>query len=212
MMRLFWLVLEQTVRVAFRKGGGAFGTLAFYVIVVTLFTFGLGPADVNKHISAILCVALLMSNITALPLLYERDYEDGTLEQFILQPVLLELLIMAKICGQWIASVVPLLLISPLLAMMANVSSEQAVDVLITLLLASPTIVALGSIAAALTLGNKRGGLLQAMVVMPLYIPVLIFAASPANQSAYLLLAAMMFASVPLSCIITTILIRIAND
>ncbi len=212
MSRLFWLVLGQTVRIAFRKGGGAFGTLAFYVIIVTLFTFGLGPEGMHQHAGAVLCVALLMANITALPLLYERDFEDGTLEQFLLQPVLLEVLVLAKICGQWIASVLPLLVVSPLLALMSNLPAGQILHVAAMLLLASPTVVALGSIAAALTMGSKRGGLLQSLVIMPLYIPVLIFASSVGGEAAYLSLAAMMCASLPIACYISAALIRISQD
>lgn len=212
MSRLFWLVLEQTVRIAFRKGGGALGTLAFYVITVTVFTFGLGPEGMHHHARAVLCVALLLSTITSLPLLYERDHEDGTLEQFLLQPVLLEVLVLAKIGGQWVASLLPMLLVSPLLAVMAGLGMEQTAYVMAMLLLASPTMVALGSIAAALTLGSKRGGLLQALVVMPLYIPVLIFAAALEGQAAYLSLGAMMCASLPLACYISAALIRISQD
>jgi heme exporter protein B len=211
MSSLFGLVLEQTVRIAFRKGGGALGTLAVYVIIVTLFTFGLGPEVMHQHAGAVLCVALLLANITALPLLYERDYEDGTLEQFLLQPILLEMLVLAKMCGQWLASIFPLLLVSPLLAVMANLDPPQVVHALSMLLQASPTIVALGSVAAALTLGSKRGGLLQALIIMPFYIPVLIFA-SAGIEGSYLFLAGMMCAAVPLACFLCAALIRISQD
>jgi heme exporter protein B len=212
MNRIFWLVLQQTVNVAFRKGGGAFGTLAFYIIIFTLLTFALGPEEITLRAGAVFCIALLLANITALPLLFERDHEDGTIEQFLLQPVLLELLVLAKICGQWVASVAPLLVVSPLLAVMANLSFDQAMRPLFMLLLASPTVVALGSIAAALTLGSRRGGLLQALVVMPLYIPVLIFASTLEGEGAYYMLAGMLCATVPLSCYISAALIRVSQD
>jgi heme exporter protein B len=211
-MSPFALILRQTVRLAFRKGGGALGTTAFYMIIVTLFTFGLGPESMSQHAAAVMCVALLLSTVTALPMFYERDYEDGTLEQFLLQPVLLEVLVLAKICGQWLASIVPMLAVSPLLAVMANLNGEQAAYIIIMLMLASPTIIALGSIAAALTLGSKRGGLLQALVVMPLYIPVLIFAASAGEQAAILFLSGMLFASLPLACFASAALIKLAQD
>ena len=212
MSGLFWLIFEQTVAVAFRKGGGAFGTLAVYVIIVTLFTFALGPEGMHQYAGAVLCVALLLANITALPLVYERDHEDGTLEQFLLQPVLLEMLVLAKLCGQWVASIFPLLLVSPILAAMASLDMQQAVHVLFMLLLASPTVVALGSIAAALTLGSKRGGLLQALLVMPLYIPVLIFASMPPTESTYLFLGGMLCAAIPVASYVCAALIRIAQD
>jgi heme exporter protein B len=211
-MKAFSLILRQTVSLAFRKGGGALGTMAFYIITVTLFIFGLGPENMHQHAGAVMCVALLLATVTALPLFYERDHEDGTLEQYLLQPVMLEILVLAKICGQWLACIVPMLLVSPLLAVMANLDAEQTVFVLKKLALASPTVVALGSIAAALTLGSRRGGLLQSLIVMPLYIPVLIFAASPGEHGALLFLSGMLFAALPIACFASAALIRISQD
>lgn len=211
-MKWFLLILRQTVKLAFRKGGGALGGMAFYIIIVCLFTFALGPEGMRAHAGAVMCVALLLSNVTSLPLMYERDHEDGTLEQFLLQPVLLEILVLARICGQWVASVFPMLAVSPVLAAMAGLSASQTADAMLLLTLASPTIVALGSVAAALTIGNRRGGLLQALVVMPLYIPLLIFAASAGQQGALMFLTAMMLASLPLSCLISSALIRMSQE
>ena len=211
-MNPFWLILKQTVMLAFRKGGGALGCMAFYVIAVTLFTFALGPEATRGSAGAVLCVALLLSAITVLPLFYERDHEDGTLEQLLLYPMLLELLVLAKLLGQWVSCILPMLLVSPLLAMSAGLSGEQMAQALWPLLLASPTVLALGSIAAALTLDTRRGGLLQALVVMPLYVPVLIFAASGAQTGAQLILAAMLCAALPLSCYLSAALIRISQE
>ena len=212
MSPFFSLILRQTVRVAFRKGGGAFGTMAFYIIIVTLFTFDLGPQSMREHAGAVMCVGLLLSSITALPLFYERDFEDGTLEQFLLQPVMLETLVLAKICGQWLANIAPILVLSPLLAVMSNLDSGQILHVMKLLVLASPTIISMGSIVAALTLGAKHGGLLQPLVVMPFYIPVLIFAASAEEKGSIMFLSGMLFASLPLSCFISAALIRISQD
>lgn len=211
-MSPFSLILNQTVTLAYRKGGGAFGTMAFYIITVTLFTFALGPENMSAHAGAVMCVGLLLASVTALPQFYERDFEDGTLEQFLLQPMLLELLVLAKICGQWLANILPILVATPLLAVMANLSGTQTLQALLILLLASPTIVALGSIAAALTIDSRRGGLLQALIVMPLTIPVLIFAASAGGQGALWFLTGMLLASVPLSCYVSAALIRVSQD
>lgn len=209
---MFLLILTQTLTLAFRKGGGAFGSMAFYIMIITLFTFALGPEALHMHAGAVMMVGLLLAGITSLPLLYERDYEDGTLEQFLLQPVLLELVVMAKIMGQWLANIFPLLLLSPLLAMMAGLNADSTIDIMTLLLLASPTLVAIGSVAAALTLGTRRGGLLQALVILPFYMPVLIFAASNAGQGALWLLAGMACASIPFACIATAALIRMSTD
>lgn len=210
-MNPFWLVLKQTVMLAFRKGGGAMGCMAFYVISVTLFTFALGPEATGGSAGAVLCVALLLSTVTVLPLFYERDHEDGTLEQLLLYPMLLELLVLAKLLGQWLSCILPMLAVSPLLALSCGLSGGQMSQALWPLLLASPTVVALGSLAAALTLDTRRGGLLQALVVMPLYVPVLIFAASGQGAAA-LILSAMLFASLPLSCFLSAALIRISQE
>ncbi len=209
---MFSLMLGQTVSLAFRKGGGAFGTCAFYIIIVTLFTFALGPEAMAAQAGAVMCVGLLLASISALPLFYERDHEDGTLEQLLLQPVVLEWLVLAKIVGQWVSLVVPILIVSPLLAVTANMDSAQTWHAVSMLVLASPTVIALGSIAGALTLGSKRGGLLQALVVMPLYVPVLIFAASAGQQGALLLLTGMLCGMLPLACFVSAALIRISQD
>lgn len=210
-MKIFFLIFMQSILLSFRKGGGAFGACAFYVIVVTLFTFAIGAQAMEQYATAIMCISLLLATITCLPLLFERDYEDGTLEQFLLQPVLLEILVAAKILGQWCSHILPVLLVSPLLALSAGLSFAQSLNSILILLLASPTMLALGAIGAALTLGSKRGGLLQALVVMPLYIPVLIFASS-AGDSGILFLSALLFFSLPFSCYVCSALIRISED
>lgn len=206
---MFTAILNQSIKLSFRKGGGALGACAFYVIVVTLFTFALGVAEAARFALPIMCVSLLLATITTLPLMFERDHEDGTLEQLILQPVLLEFLVLSKIIGQWCSQIAPILLVSPLLALMSDMDFETAKETFFTLLLASPTIVAIGAISASLTLGSKRGGLLQALVVMPFYVPVLIF--SSGNGGA-MFLAGMMCASLPLACYACAALVRVSVD
>lgn len=209
---MFKLILAQTLVHAFRKGGGAFGTCAFYIIIVTLFTFALGPEGMHTHAGAVMCVAMLLSSITALPLMFERDHEDGTLEQYLLWPVALEILVLAKILGQWLAIILPILVVSPIMALFADLNAQQTLSALSLLLLASPSMVAIGAMAAALTLGAKRGGLLQALVTLPLYIPILIFAASTGGQGALLFLAGILCASVPVACLICAGIIKISVE
>jgi heme exporter protein B len=209
---MFQLILIQTLTHAFRKGGGAFGSCAFFIIIVTLFTFALGAQAMERHAGAVMCVAMLLANITALPLLYERDYEDGTLEQFLLQPVILELLVLAKILGQWLAIIGPILLISPLVAVFADLPPAPIAQLLLQLSLASIGMVAIGSLAASLTLGAKRGGLLQALIILPLYIPILIFAVSTDGQGAVWFLSGIVLAALPLACFISAGLVRMSAD
>lgn len=209
---MFSLILRQTVTHAFRKGGGALGTVAFYIIIVTLFTFALSPETMAQYAGAVMAAAMLLASLIALPLFYERDYEDGTLEQYLVQPVMLELLALAKIAGAWLAIALPILIVSPLMALSSGLTWEQTQLALLSLLLASPSIVALGSITAALTIGARRGGLLQALIILPLYIPILIFATSMSGQGALLFLTAMLLASLPLSCGLSAWLIRLNAD
>ena len=208
---MFLSILTQTIQLSFRKGGGALEACAFYVIAVMVFIFALGASAMAQYATAIMCVSMLFSMITTLPLMFERDHEDGTLEQLILQPVPLEILILAKIIGQWCSYIVPILLVSPMLAVMANMNFEQTIATLLVLLLASPTMVAIGAISAALTIGNKRGGLLQTLVVMPFYVPVLIFATAN-GQSNVALLIGMIFASLPIACYLCAALVRVSVD
>jgi heme exporter protein B len=208
---MFNLILTQTVQLAFRKGGGALGTVVFYVIAMTLFTFALGPDVMSKYAGAAMAVAMLLASLIALPLIYERDYEDGTLEQLLLAPAMLEIIALAKICGQWLAIALPILIASPLVAVFCNLPWEKWQQAWWLLLLASPSMIAIGSIGAALTIGTRRGGLLQALIVLPLYIPLLIFAAS-GGQGAALILVAILCASMPVSCYITAALLRLSLD
>jgi heme exporter protein B len=204
---MFLLIFTQTLKLSFRKGGGAMGACAFYVMAATLFTFALGPQAAGHYAPAMLAVALLLATVTALPLLFERDWEDCTLEQYLLQPVLLEFVVLAKLAGAWAAQMLPMLLVSPLLALMAGVSDMRA---LLPLLLASPTLMAIGAIGAALTLGARRGGLLQALVVLPLMVPVLIFA-SGEGQGNLLFLTGLLCASIPLSAFTCAALMRMSE-
>ncbi len=209
---MFRLILTQTLTHAFRKGGGAFGSCAFYIIIVTLFTFALTPETMGTYAGAVMCVAMLLASITALPLIFERDYEDGTMEQFLIWPVALEVLVFAKLVGQWLSIIVPILIVSPLVALFADLNLSQTINVMTLLILASPSMIAISVIAAALTLGTKRGGLLQALITLPLYIPILIFAASAGGQGALLFLGGALLATVPLACFIGAGLIKISVD
>ncbi len=209
---MFQLVLSQSISQSFRRGGGAFGACAFYIIIVTLFAFALSPDTLSKHAGAVMCVAMLLASITAMPLLFERDHEDGTLEQYLLWPVALELLMLAKIAGQWIAVTLPILLASPLMAMFAGLEFETALSAMLQLLLASFSMIAVGSIAAALTLGARRGGLLQALITLPLYVPILIFASASSGAGALMFLGAIALASWPLACFLCAAIIKVTCD
>ncbi len=208
---MFKAVLNQTLSLAFRKGGGAMGALAFYVIVFTLFTFALGPEGMLRDALAVMCVALLLSSVIAVPHIFERDYEDGMLEQYLLQPIMLEVIIGAKLLGMWVVQLLPILLIAPLLCLMAGLDVAESSELLWRLFLLSPSMAAIATLTAALTIGSKRGGVLPALISLPLSIPLIIFAAGVHGNGAMLLLAAFAFASVPLTCFVSAALIRVVD-
>lgn len=209
---MFSLVLKQTLNHSFRRGGGAFGVLAFYLMVITAFTFALTPEGLKEYALAVQCVALLMAITTALPLLFEQDYEDGTLEQFLLQPTALEWLVAAKLAGLAIALAGPVLLLTPLIAAIAGLTASETANAFMHLLLLAPVLLALGAVAVALTLGHRRGGLLQALITLPFAMPAIIFAASKSGEGAISFLAGMTLISVPLACLICASLIRISQE
>ncbi len=209
---MFKLILLQSLSQSFRRGGGAFGACAFYIIIVTLFAFTLSPELLASHAGAVMCVAMLLASITSMPMLFERDYEDGTLEQFLLWPVVLEVLVLAKITGQWLAVTLPILLVSPLVALLAGLETAVALKALAQLFLASFSMIAISAIASSLTLGAKRGGLLQALITLPLFVPVAIFAASSSGAGALLFLAAMALALWPLACFVCAAVLKVAVE
>ncbi|MEZ5691291.1 MAG: heme exporter protein CcmB [Rickettsiales bacterium] len=211
-MRYFLSIFRQSVMLSFRKGGGAMGACAFYIITIALFIFAMGPQMVSSYTTSVMSISMLLAIITTLPLMFERDYEDGSLEQIILQPVLLEIMVLAKICGSWCSNILPILIVSPLIAISASLSVQQILVSLSVLTVASFVMVALGAIGAALTIGSKRGGLLQALVIMPLYIPILIFSSTNSGEHGLLFLSGILLFLLPLSCYVCAALIRISSD
>jgi len=208
---MFSLMLGQTIKLAFRKGGGAFGTLAFYIIVFTLFAFALSPEAMKHYALAVMVVALVLASVTGQPLIFERDHEEGMLEQYVLKASSLEAVIFAKLVGQWVVQLLPILVTLPLLMMMAGLENKEAYDAMLRMILLSPSIAAIGVMTAAFTLGSRRGGLLPALISLPLLMPIVIFASSVGGAGAVLLLAAAALVSVPFSCFVSAAVVRISG-
>lgn len=205
-------VFLRDLRIAPRRGGGLFATLGFCLMVFCAFAFSLGPEALHAVAPRVLVTCVLLSLLLALPNLFERDDEDGTLEQYLLAPGALEWLVLAKLAAFWLTAALPLILLAPLLALMADLSGEAMCTLLITLALSTPTLCAVGALSAALTLGIRRSGITQALIVLPLYIPPLIFAAGADMQGAGTLLAAMALIAVPVSCLLSAVLLRITVE
>jgi heme exporter protein B len=180
-MNRHWLIFRTIVcrdlSLALRQSSGVWPLLAFFAITVSLFPLSVGPDPrLLQEISVgVLFVCALLASMLAVPKLFEEDYEDGSLTQLMLQQTLPEIVVSAKILAHWLATGVPLIVVAPMLALLLNMPPEQMFRVVLALLVGTPTLSLIGAVGAALTLGIRRAGGLIGLLVLPLYIPVLIF-------------------------------------
>ncbi len=173
----FFTLVKRDLRLAVREGGALGTALGFYLIVVTLMPLGLGP-DLNllsRIAPGVLWIALLLAALLSLGRIFESDDEDGSLEVMALGGLPLELVAFAKATAHWLSTGIPLALLAPVLAVLLNLDTNAYWILVVTMLIGTPAISFLGLIGAALTLRSKKGGLLLALLVLPLYIPTLIF-------------------------------------
>jgi heme exporter protein B len=171
--------LARDLKLALRSRAELGVQLLFYVIVVTLFPLGIGPEPTTLRTlgPGVLWVAALLASLLALPRLFAADFADGTLEQIALSPHPLPALVSGKILAHWLATGAPLVALSPLLAMQFGLDAGEIGVLVAGLLLGTPTLSLLGAIGAALTLGVRGSGALLALLILPLYVPILIFGA-----------------------------------
>ncbi len=179
-MTAFLALLKRDLLLAVREGSALGTALGFYVVVVTLLPLGLGPdlKLLSRIAPGVLWIALLLAALLSLPRLFEADHEDGSLEVMATAPLPLELAVTAKALAHWISTGIPLALMAPVLGLMLNLDIALTPALVATMLAGTPAISFLGSVGAALTLKARRGGLLLALLVLPLYIPTLIFGIS----------------------------------
>lgn len=171
--RLLW----RDLTLALREGGALGTALGFYLVVVALLPLGLGPdlKLLTRIAPGVLWIALLLAALLSLGALFERDLEDGTLDAITMGPLPLELVCAAKALAHWLSTGIPLTLMAPLLGLLLNLEEDAYLPLVATMLAGTPAISFLGAIAAALTLRTRRGGLLVALLVLPLYVPTLIY-------------------------------------
>ena len=175
-----WMsMLRRDMTLALRRRSDVLTTLIFFVIVVSLFPLGVGPErDMLRAIApGVIWVAALLASMLALGRMFSSDYLDGTLEQMLLSPQSLPVLVFGKITAHWLSTGLPLVVIAPILALQFDLSPEAIGVLLLSLMLGTPLLSMIGAIGAALTVGLRGGGALVALLVLPLYIPVLIFGA-----------------------------------
>jgi heme exporter protein B len=178
-------LLLRDMRLAVRVGGGAFIGVLFFLIVVTLVPFAIGPdlALLARIGPAILWLGALLANLLALDRLIATDYEDGSLDLILTARVPLELALVAKALAHWLTTGLPLVIAAPLLGLLLNLGPGATGAVALTLLAGTPALTFIGLIGAALTVALRRGGLLLAILVLPLTVPVLIFGVAAANAA-----------------------------
>lgn len=179
-MTAFLSLLKRDLTLAVREGAALGTALGFYLVVVAMLPLGLGPdlKLLSRIAPGVLWIALLLAALLSLPRLLEADHEDGSLEVMATAPLPLELAVAAKALAHWISTGIPLALAAPVLGLMLNLDIALTPVLVATMLAGTPAISFLGSIGAALTLKARRGGLLIALLVLPLYIPTLIFGIS----------------------------------
>ena len=177
--------LRRDLRLALRSKAELGVQLLFYIIVVTLFPLGVGadPTLLRALGPGVLWVAALLASLLSLPRQFAADFADGTLEQIALSAYPLPALISGKILAHWLTTGVPLAVLSPLLALQFGLDGNELVVLTAGLLLGTPTLSLLGAIGAALTLGLRAGGALLALLILPLYVPILIFGAGAVEAS-----------------------------
>ena len=210
------------LRLSLRQGGDIGLVLGFFVLAVLLFPFGVGPEPelLDRIGAGIIWVAALLASVLSLDRLFAADHADGGLDLIALSPSPLELVVLAKGAAHWVTTGLPLTLISPVLAIFVDLDPSAIPVLTLGLLIGTPALSLLGAIAAGLTLGARRPGILVSLLVLPLYLPVLIFAtgaveaslAADGARAHLLLLGALTLAALPLAPLAAAAALRQALD
>ncbi|MGK0442222.1 MAG: heme exporter protein B [Pseudohongiellaceae bacterium] len=173
----FMATLRRDLLLAYRRRGDFANPLIFFLIVCSLFPLGLGPGPqkLAEMAPGIVWVVALLACLLASDTLFRGDFDDGSLEQMVLSPVSLYLQVLAKTMAHWLLTGVPLALMSPLLALLLQLPADGVVAMVLSLLIGSAVLSLIGAIGAALTVSLRKGGVLLSLIILPLYVPVLIF-------------------------------------
>ncbi len=177
--------VRRDLTLVMRNRSDVVTTLFFFVIVVSLFPLGIGPEleTLRTIAPGVVWVAALLAAMLSLARLFADDYADGTLEQMLVAPAALPLVVLGKVIAHWLATGLPLVLVAPLLGLQFGLPADGLKVLMVSLLLGTPVLSLIGAIGAALTLGLRGGGVLVSLLVLPLYIPVLIFGAGAVDAT-----------------------------
>lgn len=219
-LRASLALFRRDLRLAYRRKSDLVQPLLFFVIVVTLFPLGVSPESETLRAIApgVIWIAALLATLLGLDSLFRADFDDGTLEQLLLSPHPLALLVLAKIAAHWFLVGLPLVVFAPLLAVLMHMPPTGLITLVQTLLLGAPVLSLIGSVGSGLTVGLRRGGVLIALLVLPLYIPVLIFGATAVDAAGagldvsghISLLAALLVLSLTLTPLATAAALRVS--
>lgn len=184
-MSAWFETLRRESLLVMRKKSDVLNPLVFYLLVISLFPLGVSPApEVLARIApGVIWVAVLLSVMLSLERLFRDDYRDGSLEQLLLASHGGAGLVLAKVMAHWLLTCMPILILSPLVALLMGVSAEALGAIMLTLLVSTPALNMLGAVGAALTVGVGRSGVLLSLLILPLFIPVLIFATSAVDAA-----------------------------
>lgn len=184
-MSAFLALVQRDLRLALRQGSDAALVLAFFVLAVVLFPFGVGPEPqlLARIAAGVVWVTALLAALLSLDRLFQLDYEDGSLETLALTPMPLEAQVLAKCLAHWLTTGLPLVLAAPVLAALLQLPGEGYLTLILAMVLGTPSLSLVGAVGAALTLGARRAGVLLSLLVLPLYIPVLIFGVAAVDQA-----------------------------
>lgn len=219
MLKAFYHLLARDLRLAFRSRHELANPLIFFVLVVTLFPLAVTPSENLLSVMApgVIWVSALLSVLLSLDRLFKQDYEDGSLDQLMLSPNPLVILVLAKVSAHWLLTGLPLVLIAPVLGMFMYVPDEAISVLVFSLLLGTPVLSLVGAIGVSLTVAVNRGGVLLSLIILPLYIPVLIFGANAVDVASdglsvrgqLLFLGAMLALALSLAPLATAVALRI---
>lgn len=221
-MKSFVEIVRRDLRLALRQGTDSVMVVTFFVLTVVLFPFGIGPElNILQRVSpGVLWVTALLASMLSLDRLFQNDYEDGALELLTLSPTPLPVVVVAKATAHWLTTGLPLIAAAPLLAVLLNMNSAGFVTLIGAMLLGTPSLSLIGAVGAGLVLGARRGGVLLSLLILPLYIPVLIFGVGAVDAAIHgfspnaqlLVLAAILLAALPLAPWATSAAIRQAIE
>ncbi|HKF71822.1 MAG TPA: heme exporter protein CcmB [Stellaceae bacterium] len=208
-MTAFWALVARDLRLALRQGSDAALVVAFFVLAVVLFPFGVGPEPqlLARIAAGVVWVTALLAALLSLDRLFQQDYEDGSLEVIALAPLPLEAAVLAKCLAHWLTTGLPLAVVGPALAALLRLDGAGYLPLIFAMALGTPSLSLVGAVGASLSLGARRAGVLLSLLVLPLYIPVLIFGVAAVEQAVagfpirphLLILTALLLAALPLA-------------